>query len=163
METLIDKEQKRYIKKFHTLLGRTGGGENAKKAILQSYGVASSRDLSVAELIEVCDALDRELNPELAKLDTNRKQLIAAISSYHRVMGVDIFQKKYEDCTPYEKQQRNQYAKGTAEKASGIADFNDIPLNQLHGLYNGFVKNRKHIEAVDNIANNDLLRRVNLN
>jgi len=163
METLIDKEQKRLIKKFHTLLGRTGDGENAKEAILHSYGVASSRDLSAAELIEVCDALDKELNPELAKLDTLRKRLIAAISSYHRVMGVDIFQKKYEDCTPYEKQQRIRYAKGTAEKASQIDNFNDIPLNQLRGLYSGFVKNRKHIEAVDNITNGDLLRRVNLN
>jgi hypothetical protein len=86
--TFEEKQIKGLIKKFHTLLGRTGGGTEAKEAILSAYGVASSRDLSAAQLIEICNSLDRLLNPQLAELDKHRKRLMASIGAWLRAMNV---------------------------------------------------------------------------
>jgi len=163
METLIEKEQKRYIKKFHTLLGKVGGGDMRKEAILWRLGVEHTTELSVEQLIGECNALYRELNPKLDKLENARNRLIASISAYHKVMGMDIFQKDYRECTPYEKAKRIRYAKGTAERAASREEFNSIPLEQLRSLYGKFTRAVKDVIAVDGIISNDMLHRVSLN
>jgi hypothetical protein len=155
--TFEDKTKNGLIKKFQTLLGRARVDNNGKEAMLWSYGVESACDLNVAQLIEACNALDMQLNPALAEMDKLRKRLIAAISDYLRVMGVDIFQKEFKECTYDEKEQRRQYAKGTAINASGKEDFNQIPRNQLISLYHGFVKMKKDMAAVEELTREILL------
>jgi len=163
MQTFTETEKNKLVKKFHTLIGQVGGGNKRKEAILWRCGVEHTNELSVAQLITECDALHKELNPGLDKLDIARKRLISAIAAYHKAMGVDIFQKKYEDCTPFEKDRRSRYAKGTAENASGKEEFNKIPLEQLRMLYNGFIKGAKDVNAVNELRAGDILHRVSLN
>ena len=161
--TFIEKQQKQLLKKFHVLLGKVCGGQDRKEAILQSYGVESSRDLSVNELSEICDMLTKEANPKMKEIDTWRKRVIAAISAYHKTREVDIFQKNNEECTTYEKEQRIRYVKGTAKKASGGKDFNEIPLGQLQEIYSGFIKKRKYANMVDRMVDDRLLKNISLN
>ena len=132
--TFEDKQINALIKKFHTLLGRTGGGDNAKEAILHSYGVASSRDLSAAQLIQACNALDKILNPKLAELDQHRKRLMASIGAWLRAMSVSS---------------NGEKIKAIACRASGRDSFNEIPLEQLRSLYAAFNKKQRDLRNVE--------------
>jgi len=135
--TFEDKQINALIKKFHTLLGRTGGGTDAKEAILHSYGVASSRDLSAAQLIEICNALDQLLNPHLAELDRHRKRLMASIGGWLRAMSIASNSAKI---------------KSIACRASGRDNFNDIPLEQLRSLYAAFNKKQHDLRNVEQLT-----------
>ncbi|MDH8700848.1 hypothetical protein M2138_000182 [Dysgonomonadaceae bacterium PH5-43] len=135
--TFEEKQIKGLIKKFHTLLGLTGGGEKAKEAILSSYSVTSSRDLSAAQLIEACNALDKELNPKLAELDQHRKRLIASIGAWLRAMNV---------------QENIGKIKSIACRAAKRDEFNEIPLEQLRSLYSAFNKKKKDLDMVEEIT-----------
>ena len=140
--TFEDKQINALIKKFHTLLGRTGGGSNAKEAILHSYGVASSRDLSVAQLIEACNALDKILNPKAAELDRLRKRAMAAIGGWLKVAG---------------KESNAELIKGIACRATGYESFNKIPAERLRNLYYTFYNKQKDKESVDSITADSLV------
>ena len=134
METLIDKEQKRLIKKFHTLLGRANIGNDGKEAILSGYNVGSTKDLSVHQLIEVCNAIEIHANPKMAELNHYRRRLMGAIGGWLRMMskpgGIDRI-------------------KAIACRASGREQFNDIPLEQLRSLYAAFYKKQKDLQNVE--------------
>lgn len=145
--TLMEKEQKRLLKKFHTLLHKTGGHE-AKEAILQSYGVESSTDLSAKDLLDICNKLSIQADPKLAELDTWRKRVIAVIFSYCKVIG---------------RPSDMNYVKAVACRASGFDSFNKIPVARLNNLYNAFKDKIKDIKKVGSIANDDLLSNINLN
>jgi hypothetical protein len=132
--TFEDKQINALIKKFHILLGRTGRGEAAKEAILCSYGVTSSRDLSAAQLIEACNALDKSLNPKLAELDRHRKRLMASIGAWLRAMSISSNGAKI---------------KAIACRASQRDNFNDIPLEQLRSLYAAFNKKQQDLRNVE--------------
>ena len=136
--TFEDKEKKRLIKRFHTMLGHTGGGSNAKEAILHSYGVDSTRELSAAQLIEACNTLDKILNPKLGELDKWRKRVIASIGGWLRVMNI---------------QENIAKNKAIACRAAKHEDYNDIPLEQLRSLYYAFTKKQKDINTVEMITN----------
>lgn len=134
METLIEKEQKRLIKKFHTLLSKARIGNDGKEAILSSYNVESTRDLSVRELIEVCNAIDNRANPKLANIDAYRKRLMASIGGYLKLMSISGGIGKI---------------KAIACRASGRSEFNDIPLEQLRSLYAAFNKKQRDLQNVE--------------
>ena len=148
MQTLIETEHKRLIKKFHTLLGKTGNGEAAKEAILSSYGVGSSLDLSAAQLIEICDRLDKMLNPKLAELDIHRKRLMASIGAWLRAMSIAGNGAKI---------------KAIACRASQRDNFNDIPLEQLRSLYAAFNKKQKDLQMVENLTTKELNKLILMN
>ncbi len=137
--TFKDKHRNALLKKFHTLLGRTGIGNEGKEVILSGYGVESSRDLSVLQLIDVCNVLDQMLNPKLAELDKARKQLMASIGSWLRAMGVP---------------ENTVKIKAIACRASGRENFNDIPLEQLRSLYAAFNKKKKDLTQVEELTAN---------
>ena len=134
METLIDKEQKRLIKKFHTLLGKANIGNDGKEAILSAYRVESTKDLSVRELIEVCSLIDGRANPKLAELDRSRKRLMASIGGWLRLMSITGGISKI---------------KAIACRAASRDQFNDIPLEQLRSLYAAFNKKQRDLRSVD--------------
>jgi len=134
MQTLIETEKKRYIKKFHTLIGKVGGGAERKEAILWRLGAAHTTELSVGQLIDECDALDRELKPKLNELDKCRKRLMASIGAWLRAMNLPENLPKI---------------KGIACRAAKRENFNDIPLEQLRSLYSAFNRKRKDLEAVE--------------
>jgi hypothetical protein len=158
----MESQQKQLLKRFHVLLGKCGIGQEGKEAILCSYGVESSRDLSAKELLDICNKLSMKADKKLAELDMWRRRVIAAISSYHTEMGVDVFAAAYKQCSLAEKERRIRYAKGTAEQAAG-KDFDKIPLERLHSLYYGFTRKAKDVRAVNEMAMRDRLFSVGLN
>jgi len=159
MQTFMETQQKQLLKKFHTLLNKCGIGQDGKEAILASYGVESSRDLTAKELLDICDKLSMRANKALAEMNKWRNRVIAAISAYHMEMGEEMFQKKYEECTETEKEQRRKYARGTAKKASKGKDFYDLTVKELQGLYGTFTKNAKFARNVNEMRHKDFLNK----
>lgn len=132
--TLMEQEQKRLLKKFHTLLAKAGVDAAGKEAILSGYGVDSSKELTAYELLEVCNKLDKMSNPKAAELDKWRKRVIASIFSYFNALGV---------------QSDMNRVKGTAARAARVETFNDIPLETLRALYAAFTKKAKAVQNAE--------------
>lgn len=126
--------RKGLLRKYHTLCSLAGMTADDKLALLQGYGVESSANLSIAELVEVCNVLDGMVNAELNKL---RKRCIAAIGGYLRSIGkidnIDVI-------------------KAIACRATGYDSFNGIPKERLRNIYNSFRKKSKDLESVESIA-----------
>lgn len=141
MQTFVETEQKKLIKKFHALLAKAGIGADGKEAILSSFGVESTRDLSVRQLMEACAALDAHINPKRVELDKYRKRLIGAIGGWLRKMN---------------RTENIGIIKAIACRASGKDSFNAIPLEQLRSLYNAFVKKQKDLRMVENLTIEEL-------
>jgi len=127
----------RLIAKFHVLVGKLPNPEVAKEQVLASYNVSSSKYLTDAELVEACNAIERQMNPRANELDKWRKRLIASIGGWLKAMN------KYSDIN---------LIKGIACRASGRASFNAIPLEQLRSLYAAFTKKAKDMHKVEDLT-----------
>ena len=117
MSTLISKSKKKLIVKFHTTLNRHGLMKQ-KPAILESLGVASTKELEESELEQVIAQLTGEG-------DKWRKRVIAAIYGWCKAVNLQYDTKK---------------VKAIATRASGYKHFNDIPVSRLRDIYNEFVR-----------------------
>ncbi len=131
MATFTEKQKNGLIKKFHTLLGKNGIGADGKEAILSGYGVESSKDLEISELVDICEILDKKANPSFYDADVWRKRVIAAIGGYLRSMG---------------KEQNIDLIKSIACRAASRDRFNDIPTERLKSLYNAFKHRKNDVE-----------------
>ena len=132
----MDQIHRDLLKKFHTLCTVLGLDDEAKRAILASWGVESSRDLDQHQLIDICAKLSEQFNEKdgTASLDKLRKRVIAAIGGWLRET----------------KQQSNiSIIKGIAMRASGYNDFNKIPRERLRNLIATFNNKVKDARAVD--------------
>lgn len=58
----MDKIHRDILKKFHTLCSVLGLTDAEKRAIVESYGVESSRDMDTHDLINVCGKLSAQAN-----------------------------------------------------------------------------------------------------
>jgi len=137
METTVDKQKRSLVKRFHTLLGKCGIGNDEKAVMLAQYGVESSRDLNVHELLELCTALDRLANPQLAEADKWRKRLIAAIGGWLKAMN---------------KEGNIEVIKGIACRAAGVGNFNRIGTDRLRSLYYAFQKKQKDLDFAEQLT-----------
>jgi hypothetical protein len=148
-QTIMDKEKIRYLKRFHTLLGKTGGDTAAKKeAILSGFGVDSSRDLNAHELLEACAALELELNPQLAEMDKWRKRVIASIGGWLKAM---------------QKNSNIELIKAIACQAAGVGSFNNIPLERLRSLYYAFNNKQKDLQFTTAITADEINLKIGAN
>lgn len=132
----MDQIHRDLLKKFHTLCTVLGLDDEAKRAILASWGVESSRDLDQHQLIDICAKLSEQVNEKdgTASLDKLRKRVIAAIGGWLRET----------------RQQSNiSIIKGIAMRASGYNDFNKIPRERLRNLIAAFNNKVKDARAVD--------------
>lgn len=144
MKTIIDKQRIFLIKKFHVLLGQAGLVENDdKQNLLSQYGVTSSKDLSVHDLIDICDKLEKIVYPNYAEMDKWRKRLIASIGGWLLAMG---------------REQTITVIKGIACRAAGDENrtFNSIPLERLRSLYYAFSKKTKDLKTVEMLTAEEL-------
>lgn len=139
--TLMDKQQKYLLKKFHTLCGRAGLDATAKRAMVEGCGVESSRELSVQDLLALCNAIDRMTRPDAAELDKYRKRLIAAIFAWRKAMG--------------QVSNMNE-VKAIACRAAQADRFNAIPLERLRSLYYAFGKKTKDMAFVEQLTADEL-------
>lgn len=135
--SLMDKQQNLLLRKFHTMCGKAGIGENEKREIIAAYGVTSSRELSARDLLDICDRIDRMTRPDAVELDAARKRLIAAIFGWRRAMG---------------QQPDMNEVKAIACRAAQAKYFNAIPLERLRSLYYAFSKKTKDLAFVDKLT-----------
>lgn len=138
MATVTAQQQKWLLKKFHTLCARLKMDADMKLALISGYGVESSKDLTNAELLELCDRLNEILNPEDAKTDKMRKRVIAAIGGWLRMIGKG--------------DEGINYIKGVVCQAAKVDNFNKIPLERLTTIYNMFLRKQKDAKSVNEVA-----------
>lgn len=136
----MDTIHRDILKKFHTLCTVLGLTEGEKRAIVESYGVESSRDMDTHDLINVCAKLSEQANGLTGhgELDKLRKRTMAAIGGYLKSVG------KASNAT---------MIKGIACRATGHTDFNKIPKERLRNLIATFNNKVKDARSVDAIAN----------
>ena len=142
MQTTIDKTKQQLIKKFHTLLRDAKFDEMDKQSILAEFGVTTSKDLKIVELLQVCDTLEKIANPELIALDKLRKRVIASIGAYLRAMN---------ETESIEK------IKFIACRAATEKNFNQISTTKLRALYNAFNEYKKRMVSVSKITGDILI------
>ena len=136
MATVTAQQQKWLLKKFHTLCARLNMDADMKLALISGYGVESSKDLTNAELLELCDHHNEILNPEDAKTDKMRKRVIAAIGGWLRMIGKG--------------DEGINYIKGVACQAAKTDNFNKISLERL--TYHMFLRKQKDAKSVNEVA-----------
>jgi hypothetical protein len=141
MKATTDQEHARLIKKYHTLATRIGLDKSDKAAIMESYGVASSLDLSVTELFELCNVLERDNNPKAPVLDKLRKQVMASIGGWLKTINLE------SDA---------QRIKAIACRATGYRRFNEIPTERLRNIYNTFLNKQKDFKGVNKVTAEEL-------
>lgn len=143
----MDEIQRGLLKKFHTLCTVLGIDDEAKRAILQSWGVESSRDLDQHQLIDICGKLSKQVDEKqgTARLDKLRKQVMAAIGGWLKETGQESTAGKI---------------KGIAMRASGYGDFNKIPRERLRNLIATFNNKVKDARAVDALTDALLMQQL---
>ena len=130
----MDKVQRDLIRKYHAVAASAGLSESERHAILSSYGVESSRDLTQHQLIDVIATISSNLNEHQDRL---RKRLIASIGRYLRTAG-------YEE--------NIDTIKATAVRASGYDSFNKIPPERMRSLIFAFNHKTRDLESVAEIT-----------
>ena len=143
----MDQIHRGLLKKFHTLCTVLGLDDEAKRAMLASWGVESSRDLSQHQLIDICAKLSEQVDHKqgTARLDKLRKQVIASIGRWLRKTG---------------QAEGISKIKGIAMRASGYNDFNKIPRERLRNLIATFNNKVKDARAVDALTDALLMQQM---
>lgn len=139
--SIMDQQQKILLRKFHTICGKIGIGEEEKREILAAYGVTSSRELDAHDLLEICNRIERATRPDIEELDKWRKRLIAAIFGWRKSLGqaTDMNEVKAIAC-----------------RAAQANRFNGIPVERLRSLYYAFSKKTKDLEFVEKLTAEEL-------
>ncbi len=145
MATLLDREQKRLLKRFHTLFGKYGMSNYEKQVILTSYGVESSKELSAYQLLEICDKLDKISNPKAKELDIWRKRVIASVGGWLRMVGTSG--------------NNLLLIKAIACQATKSDSFNKIPLERLRNVYYTFKNKQKDFEQIE-VVSEEMIKRI---
>lgn len=156
MKTVSDELQKALRRKYHTLASKAGMSEEEKTAILLSYGVGSSRDLSVQELMDVCSRLEMDLYPQLAALDKERKRVLASVGGWYDVRQGKVNRSDAAAC-----KERLCKIKATACRQTGYEHFNDIPLERLRNVYSLFAKKQKDFRRGEEIISEEMKGMLN--
>ena len=135
----MDEIHRNILNKFHALCSVLGLTDAEKRAIVESFGVESSRDMDTHDLINVCGKLSAQTNGKTGagEMDKLRKRVMAAIGSYLKTTG---------------KGSNAAVIKGIACRATGYADFNKIPRERLRNLVAAFNNKVKDAQAVDDIT-----------
>lgn len=138
-EDAQERRRSRMRKLYHSLCSTLGIGEEERLAMLGSYGVTSSRDMSDADLSDLCNRLGAMLpgRKQDTEMDRLRKRLIASIGAWLRTEG---------------RESNIDLIKAIACRATGYDTFNKIPKERLHNLTWAFNQKRKDAETVRKIA-----------
>lgn len=129
--------RKNLIKRLHAAKTEIGLTDDQYRAMLSGFGVESSKQLSIDELIRAIELLQTR-NPDDDKW---RKRCIAAIGAYLRATN---------------RTENTDLIKGIACKASGYANFNKIPTSRLRDIYYEFTRKAKLTANITKMVNNDI-------
>lgn len=141
----MDAIHRNILKKFHTLCSVLGLTDAEKRAIVESYGVESSRDMDTHDLIDVCGKLSAQASEWTGSgdMDKLRKRAMAAIGGYLKAVG---------------RESNATVIKGIACRATGHDDFNKIPRERLRNLVAAFNNKVRDARAVNRITDAILLQ-----
>jgi hypothetical protein len=155
MKTTTELTQSKLVKKFHTLLSKYRIGNDAKKAMLWAYKVDSSVDLTVDQLISLCEQIEKSHDKQIEKLNTMRKRVIASIFAWRASLGA-----------PADMNLVKAIACRAAEVPEGYAlatRFNSIPEAKLQSLYNAFNHMAKDMSKVKEMTQEMIDKLTTLN
>ena len=144
----MEKSRKTFLRKFHTICTKMDIEESAKRAMIESYGVTSSRDLTAHQLLDLINKLESIQRPSLIDADKYRKRLIAAIFAWRKATGNDANMNE---------------VKAIACRAAGADRFNAIPLERLRSLYNAFTNKSKDLQFVDQVTAEEIAYKQSVN
>jgi len=137
----IDKRKNGFIKKYHVLVRDAKISDDDKLVLLANWKVTSSKDLNVDQLIQVCEFLEKMVDPEKAELEKWRDWVRTCVKAYGKVMGANY---------------SNEYAEGIVCAATNIDNFNNISKKRLQGIYNQFKKSKNDAMLAKQIIVNDV-------
>lgn len=127
------------IRRYHTIATRIGMCDEERKAFLSAWGVESSKNLTDAQLVEVCRALaDFSFDHSGDKW---RKRVIASVFNWFAMIGKPVTM---------------DYVKGVSCRASGCKGFNEIPVDKLRSLYHTFTHKSKIFRDTGELMNDEL-------
>lgn len=129
------KTQNQYIKELHILLNRCNINEEGKEAIYGSYGVCSSKEMSLAQLVEICDKLHALLQKDgKERVPSRRKSpLEQARTCCKAAIGKLLAAQGKIPPAGWQLAEWNLIT-GTACRAAGVDAFGQIPLSKLRGI-----------------------------
>lgn len=135
----MDEIHRGLLKKYHTLCSVLGLSAEEKRAIAESYGVESSRDIDTHDLVNICAKLSEQANQKTGTgdMDKLRKRVMASIGQYLRKSG---------------RKSNASVIKAIACRATVHDDFNKIPRERLRNLIALFNNKVKDSEAVDKLT-----------
>lgn len=135
----MDEIHRGLLKKYHTLCSVLGLSAEEKRAIAESYGVESSRDIDTHDLVNICAKLSEQANQKTGTgdMDKLRKRVMASIGQYLRKSG---------------RKSNASVIKAIACRATDHDDFNKIPRERLRNLIALFNNKVKDSDAVDKLT-----------
>lgn len=136
------------IKKYHVLIGKTGMSDEDKQTLLNQWNVSSSKDMSIDQLIQLCNLLEKFTSPEESELAKWQKWSRDMVKSYGKSLGMN-----YNDA----------YAEAIICRSTGAKSFNSITKNRLVGIYNQFKKAKNDKSAIQNLIMEDAQAVASLN
>lgn len=113
--------RKSLIKRLHTVKSEIGLTDYQYRAVLSGFGVESSKQLSIDELLRAIELLQTR-NPDDDKW---RKRCMAVIGAYLRRLNYA---------------ENAESIKAVACRASGYENFNSIPVSRLRQVYYEFAR-----------------------
>lgn len=144
----MDSIHKGLLKKFHTLCSILGIDADGKRAIVESYGVESSRDIDTHDLVDLCAKLSEHMEGSDTELSKQRKRTMASIGNWLRHMKLES---------------SAEIIKGIACRATGYAEFNKIPKERLRNVAYTFNQKVKDAEQIDKVIAEVFAGNINLN
>jgi hypothetical protein len=130
----MEKTRKSMMRKFYATCTEMGVDESSRRAMIESCGVTSSRDLTAIQLIELIDGMKKATKLKENKKNQARRRLMASIYEYGKAIG-----------TPFNEAQ----VKAIMCRGGEVDHVNDIPLDKLAALYNSFINRKKALDFVD--------------
>lgn len=134
------QEQRKMIIKFHVLLNKAGVDNEGKQDLLSVYGVESSKDLTVEQLKEICNGIQKNMDNN-GKKDRLRKRVIRAVCQLCERIKSD----KWLD---FDNERRLIYAKAIVCRVAGAEHFNRIGEDRLRSIAFSFEKQVKDMDGV---------------
>lgn len=130
MKTTTIKQK--LIARLHMLAKQVGMNDDDYREYLHNgYNVTTSTALTVEQLIDACNTLQKVIDDEANRW---RRRVMAAIGAYLRRLHLN---------------ENQQHIKAIACRAAGYDRFNDIPISRLRSIYYEFFRRNKIAEAID--------------
>lgn len=137
MKTSDEKHRAWLLRRYYNLCRRFDLEECERKEILQAYKVENSVDLDKNQLIEICEILERLINPKMPETEAMRRKVIASIGGLLKTLNVE---------------ENINMIKVMACNKAGHISFDEIPICKLRKIDREYRDQQKliSIKKLDN-------------